>query len=72
MAMSRETLIPRLGSMLAFTLSGCLAAWAIVDAARQLPLLVATLITFVLGLALARHASKALYKRSSQDLGPRP
>jgi hypothetical protein len=61
--MSRETLIPRLGSMLAFTLSGCLAAWAIVDAARQMPLLVATLVTFIIGLVLARRASKALYGR---------
>jgi hypothetical protein len=61
--MSRDTLIPRLGSMLAFTLSGCLAAWAIVDAPRQLPLLIATLVTFIVGLVLARRASKALYKR---------
>jgi hypothetical protein len=61
--MTRETLLPRLGSMLAFTLSGCLAAWAIVDRPRQLALLIATLVIFVLGLLLARRASKALHKR---------
>jgi len=61
--MTRETLLPRLGSMLAFTLSGCFAAWAIVDAPRLVPLLVATLVTFVAGIVLARRASKALYRR---------
>ncbi|WP_439534689.1 hypothetical protein [Polymorphobacter sp.] len=60
--MTRETLVFRLGSMVAFTASGCLAAWAIVDARYLVPLLVATLVSFVIGLALARRASKALYK----------
>jgi prepilin signal peptidase PulO-like enzyme (type II secretory pathway) len=59
--MTRQTLGYRLGSMIGFTLSGCFAAWAIVDAERQTLMLGLTLLTFVLGLWLARKASKALY-----------
>ncbi len=61
--MTRQTLGFRLGSMIGFTLSGCFAAWAIVDEERQLLMLVLTGLSFVAGLYLARRASKALYRR---------
>jgi drug/metabolite transporter superfamily protein YnfA len=59
--MSKQTLGARLGSMIGFTLSGCFAAWAIVDEDRRTLMLALTVVTFILGLWLARRASKALY-----------
>ena len=61
--MTRQTLAARLGSMIGFTLSGCFAAWAIVDPVRQTLMLVLTALSFIAGLWLARKASKALYRR---------
>jgi|GEM_PF-7089278 len=61
--MTRQTLGYRLGSMIGFILSGCLGAWAIVDAERQQVMLIAAIISFIAGLWLARRASKAIYKR---------
>lgn len=59
----RQTLIARLGSMTGFILSGCLAAWAIVDSERLAPLAIGAVITFIIGIVLARRASKTLYGR---------
>lgn len=59
----RQTVATRIGSVTGFTLSGCLAAWAIVDSAKLVPLLAASVLTFVIGLILARRATKTLYGR---------
>ncbi len=60
-ATERQTLIARLGSMTGITLSGCLAAWAIVDSSRAVPLGVASAVCLILGIWLARRASRALH-----------
>lgn len=59
----RQTLFARLGSMTGFILSGCLAAWAIVEPAKLVPLAAGAVITFILGIILARRASKTIYGR---------
>ncbi|GGI90138.1 hypothetical protein GCM10007973_28080 [Polymorphobacter multimanifer] len=59
----RQTVLTRIGSVTGFTLSGCFGAWAIVDAPRMAPLLIAAIVTFILGLVLARRATKTLYGR---------
>lgn len=59
----RQTVVTRIGSVTGFTLSGCFAAWALIEPEKLVPLLAATVITFVLGLALARRATKTIYGR---------
>lgn len=59
----RQTVLTRIGAVTGFTLSGCFAAWAIVDSQKLVPLLAATIISFALGLILARRATKTLYGR---------
>lgn len=59
----RQTLYARIGSMAGFTASGCLAAWAIVDAEKMAPLAAGAIITFIIGVFLARRASKTIYGR---------
>lgn len=59
----RQTLYARLGSMAGFTVSGCLAAWAIVDSTVLAPLAAGAVITFIIGVVLARRASKTIYGR---------
>ncbi|WP_416908356.1 MAG: hypothetical protein ACMVO5_01670 [Polymorphobacter sp.] len=59
----RQTLIARLGSMTGFTLSGCLAAWAIIEPDKLAPLGIGAVVTFIIGIVLARRASKTIYGR---------
>jgi ethanolamine transporter EutH len=59
----RKTIATRLGSMAAFTISGCLGAWAIVEPALARPLIAGTLLTAIAGVVLARRASRILYGR---------
>jgi hypothetical protein len=59
----RQTVITRIGAVTGFTLSGCFAAWAIIEPDRLAALVAAAVISFALGLVLARRATKTLYGR---------
>jgi hypothetical protein len=59
----RQTLIARLGSMTGFIASGCLGAWAIVEPEKLALLGSGAVVTFIIGIVLARRASKTIYGR---------